>query len=51
MHKHTNSHPRDKARELELFATRQLGCTYYALEYQGHGDSTPNLLDCTLQSW
>ena len=41
----------DKARELEQFATRQLGCTYWALEYQGHGDSSPNFLECTLATW
>ncbi|KAI3424214.1 hypothetical protein D9Q98_009570 [Chlorella vulgaris] len=41
----------DKARELEVFVTRQLGCSYYALEYQGHGDSSPNFLECTLATW
>lgn len=43
--------PSEKARELELFATRQMGCNYYAIEYQGHGDSSPNFLECTLGTW
>ena len=42
---------REKAKELEVAATRRLGCDYYALEYQGHGASSPNFLDCTLQTW
>ncbi|PSC73985.1 mycophenolic acid acyl-glucuronide mitochondrial [Micractinium conductrix] len=41
----------EKARELERFATRQLGCNFWALEYQGHGDSSPNFLECTLATW
>ncbi|PRW61572.1 alpha beta hydrolase [Chlorella sorokiniana] len=41
----------EKARELQLFATRQLGCNYWALEYQGHGDSTQNFEECTLTTW
>lgn len=41
----------EKARELELFATRQMGCNFYAIEYQGHGDSSPNFLECTLGTW
>lgn len=43
--------PSEKARELELFATRQMGCNFYAIEYQGHGDSSPNFLECTLGTW
>lgn len=42
---------REKARELQRFATRQLGCNYWAIEYQGHGDSSPNFLECTLATW
>ncbi len=42
---------REKARELQLFCTRQLGCNYWALEYQGHGDSTQNFEECTLTTW
>lgn len=46
-----NPRCRDKARELEVFVTRQLGCSYWALEYQGHGASSPNFLECTLSTW
>ena len=42
---------RDKSRELERFCVRQLGCSYWGLEYQGHGDSSPNFLECTLTTW
>lgn len=34
-----------------MFVTRQLGCSYWALEYQGHGASSPNFLECTLSTW